>query len=171
MSVNLSARQLALPGFAKSVSGAIQTAGLDARHLTLEVTESVLIEGSSHPVIRQLEDVAALGVTIALDDFGTGYSSLAYLRRLPLHLIKIDQSFVAGLGHSHADEVIVRAIVGLAHTLGRAVLAEGMETREQAHELTTMGCDFGQGYYYGKPANPANLHTVLTHGTGTAVVA
>ena len=153
MSVNVSAHQLLQPGFPTTVRTALAIAGLPPGQLTLEITETVLVDGA-HRAAVHLRELADLGVTLSLDDFGTGYSSLAYLRRFPIDLIKIDRSFVSGLGRSHADETIVRAIIGLAHNLERTVLAEGIETAEQAQRLRAMGCDYGQGYHYGRPLPP-----------------
>lgn len=155
MSVNVSAHQLLQPDFPATVRAALASSGLAPRHLALEITETVLVDGA-HRAAAHLRELAALGVTLSLDDFGTGYSSLAYLRKFPIDLIKIDRSFVSGLGRNPADETIVRTIIGLAHNLERTVLAEGIETVEQARCLRAMGCDYGQGYHYGRPRPPGD---------------
>jgi EAL domain-containing protein (putative c-di-GMP-specific phosphodiesterase class I) len=112
----------------------------------------------------RLDEIAAIGVGLSLDDFGTGYSSLSYLSRFPIQLIKIDRSFVSGLGRSDTDEAIIGAVVSLADRLGRRVLAEGIETAEQAAHVARLGCQLGQGYLYGRP-EPANaLDALLTTG-------
>ncbi len=122
---------------------------LNPARLSLEVTESVLMDdvNANLEVLTQLRDI---GIHLAIDDFGTGYSSLAYLRRLPVDTLKIDRSFILGIG-SPEDNAIVTAIVGLAHTLGRRVIAEGVETPEQLQFLRDIECDLAQGFLLGRP--------------------
>jgi diguanylate cyclase (GGDEF)-like protein/PAS domain S-box-containing protein len=151
VSVNLSAHQLADPQLPADVIAAVTVSGLAAERLCLEVTESVLMDDVTTS-IAVLSELRAAGVRIVIDDFGTGYSSLSYLRRLPVDGIKIDQSFVAGLGHASEDNAIVSAIVQLGHSLGLTLTAEGVETPEQAGMLRRMGCDTAQGYLFGRPA-------------------
>jgi EAL domain-containing protein (putative c-di-GMP-specific phosphodiesterase class I) len=124
--------------------------GADPRCLCIEITESVLMD-DVESAIATLRALRALGIRLWVDDFGTGYSSLAYLRRLPLDGLKIDQSFVAGLGREAEDTAIAAGIVSLAHTLGLVALAEGVETQEQLELLRELGCDFAQGYYWSRP--------------------
>ena len=153
VSVNLSARQLGHPDLVQTVEGALRETGFEANHLSLEVTETVYIkvlEGNT----AVLEGLKRLGVCISIDDFGVGYSSLAYLKRLPADALKIDKSFVAGIGEDVEDTAIVEMIVGLAHTLGMEVIAEGVESGDQAQQLKEMGCDFAQGFYFSKPLPP-----------------
>jgi diguanylate cyclase (GGDEF)-like protein/PAS domain S-box-containing protein len=150
VSVNLSARQLARPELAETVERALGESGLEARSLGLDVTETVYVralEGNAGALSRLRE----MGVGISIDDFGTGYSSLAYLKRLPADALKIDRSFVAGLGEDLEDTAIVGMVVELAHTLGMEVVAEGVETEAQARLLGEMGCDLGQGYRFSRP--------------------
>ena len=104
-----------------------------------------------------LESLRELGVHLAIDDFGTGYSSLAYLKRFPVEALKVDQTFVDGLGDQPEDTSIVTAIVGLAHSLGMAAIAEGLQTQAQLDELQTLGCDFAQGFLFGRPKSAATL--------------
>jgi EAL domain-containing protein (putative c-di-GMP-specific phosphodiesterase class I) len=111
--------------------------------------------------ITTLWRLKELGIRIAIDDFGTGYSSLGYLKRLPVDVLKIDQSFVSGLGHNSEDAAIVRAILAMAKSLGLAVTGEGVETEEQADLLGAWGCDRAQGYYYGKPLDGAATEALL----------
>ena len=156
MEVNISARQIADDEFAGTVEEMLRR----PFQLTLELTESVLIREPDIAEAR-LNKLKALGVILAMDDFGTGYSSLANLRRYPFDKVKIDQRFVAGLTESGADEAIVRAVIGLAHELGRIVVAEGVETAEQLALLRDLGCDQAQGYHIGRPqpapADPLKL--------------
>ena len=114
-----------------------------------------------------LDRLRAMGVRISIDDFGTGYSSLSYLKRLPAEAIKIDKSFVKGLGEDVEDTAIVRMIIELAHTLGMEVIAEGVEAEEQAELLRGMGCDMGQGVYFSKPLPPEEIPALLSPNTLT----
>lgn len=147
VAVNLSARQLVSSGLTDLVSGALDSSGLDPGLLCLEITESVLMEDGLASRVALLA-LKSLGVQLAVDDFGTGYSSLLYLRQFPIDLLKVDRSFVAGLGHSPQDSAIVAAVVGLAQGLELAAVAEGVETSEQAFRLTALGCELAQGYHW-----------------------
>ena len=126
--------------------------------LELEITESVVMD-QSEAGIRALRQLRDLGVRLVLDDFGTGYSSLAYLKHLPLDTLKVDRTFVAGLDEA-ADRSIVDAVIALAHGLGMAVVAEGIETSRQEERLRELGCDFGQGYLFARPM-PADKITAF----------
>jgi EAL domain-containing protein (putative c-di-GMP-specific phosphodiesterase class I) len=123
---------------------------VEAHTLALDITETVLIGASEHNA-QALEALKKMGIRLSLDDFGTGYSSLSYLKRLPVDRVKVDKSFVNGLGENATDTALVRMIIDLCHTLGVEVLAEGIETSEQAVLLSDMGCDMGQGYYFARP--------------------
>ena len=149
MSVNVSGRQLASAHFADDVARALAETGLAPRSLSLEITESVLIDDAAAPV-AVLRDLRATGLELALDDFGTGYSSLSYLRRFPLDRLKIDRSFVAALGERETDG-IVEAIVRMAQSLGLGTVAEGVEDGAQLAQLRGLGCTFVQGYHLGRP--------------------
>ncbi|SFK92675.1 putative bifunctional diguanylate cyclase/phosphodiesterase [Geodermatophilus ruber] len=159
-SVNVSARQLLAPEFLDLLERTIRDSGLPAELLTLEITESVLLD-SVNGAADRIEQIAATGVRLALDDFGTGYSSLSYLRRFPVETIKVDRSFTAGLGHSDADEAIISAVVSLADRLGRRVLVEGIETPDQARHVARLGAHLGQGDLYGRPTVADQLHGML----------
>ena len=150
LSVNLSPRQFQKPFLVADVSRALHEAGLPARCLKLEITEGVLMR-DVEATIRTLWQLKNLGLQIAIDDFGTGYSSLSYLKRLPLDVLKIDRSFVSGIGQSQEDTAIVHAIMALAKSLNLKVTGEGIETAEQAALLGEWGCDRGQGYLFSKP--------------------
>jgi EAL domain-containing protein (putative c-di-GMP-specific phosphodiesterase class I) len=116
--------------------------------------------GSARPATASLDALKRLGVSLAVDDFGTGYSSLSHVRRLPVDVLKIDQSFVAGLGRNSSDTSIVQAVIGLAHAMGLTPIAEGVERPEQARALLEFGCDLAQGYLYAR-ALPAGEVDVL----------
>jgi diguanylate cyclase (GGDEF)-like protein len=153
VSVNLSPHQVLSQGLPELVADALERSGLDPRLLCLEITETVLIEdaASSRAALDALKE---LGVTLAVDDFGTGYSSLLYLRRFPVDVLKIDRSFVVGLGTNVEDTAIVAGVIRLAHALGLLAVAEGVETPEQAARLKELGCDLAQGYYWSRPLAP-----------------
>jgi diguanylate cyclase (GGDEF)-like protein len=145
--VNVSAHQLDDPGFADDVARCIGSAGLSPSSLCLELTESALMGAGAEPR-HALASLKGLGVYVAIDDFGTGYSSLASLKRLPVEVVKVDRSFVDGLGTDSDDSAIVAAILSLAHAMGLHVIAEGVETRLQAAELVALGCTIGQGFLW-----------------------
>jgi Amt family ammonium transporter len=148
ISVNLSTRQLQQRTFVDSVAETLRRTELPPACLELEITESVLMRDADASTIDRLADI---GVHLAIDDFGTGYSSLAYLSRLRIDTLKIDRSFVARLGRDHESTAVVRAILGLAHTLNLNVTAEGIEQPEQAQALLALGCRRGQGYLWARP--------------------
>ena len=150
MSVNLSAHDIAHPALVARVSRAIVEAGLRPEHLTLEITEDILMAHLSGAV-DMLAALRRLGVRLAVDDFGTGYSSLAHLSRLPVDSLKIDRSFVQQLQAGSDDAAVVAAIVQLGSTLRKAVVAEGIETADQAQHLQDLGCRLGQGFHLGQP--------------------
>ena len=151
IAVNLSARQLAHPGFVASVKQILLSSGAPAARLKLEITESMLLSDIDK-TIEKLHELSGLGIRLSLDDFGTGYSSLSYLKKLPLSQLKIDQSFIRELLTDPVDAAIVRTILQLAKSLGMSVIAEGVELEGQQKVLATMGCKLFQGYLFGKPA-------------------
>jgi diguanylate cyclase (GGDEF)-like protein len=150
MCVNLSMRQLQDPDLLDKVERALRRGGLEANELKLEITETMVMEDEQH-VISVLGDIRALGARISLDDFGSGYSSLNYVKDLPVDELKIDKSFVDGLGEDAVNDAIVRLIVDFAHTLGLKVTAEGVETARQVASLAAMRCDQAQGFYFSEP--------------------
>ncbi|HEX7403167.1 MAG TPA: EAL domain-containing protein, partial [Usitatibacter sp.] len=150
IAVNVSAHQLSRPTFVERLRGLIVETGIDPALIELEVTEGVIIEGAGE-AREALFQVAALGVGIAIDDFGTGYSGLAYLKRLPIDTVKIDQSFVRDLTVDPDDAAIVTAIVAMSRSLGVDVIAEGVETEEQLEELKRLGCHRAQGFLLARP--------------------
>ncbi len=163
MSVNLSAAQVANRGLADTVGAALRGAGLDPACLALELTESVLV-GEAEELHETLTALKALGVSLVLDDFGTGYSSLSYLTRLPLDALKVDRSFVAGLGSEPRDTAITEAIVAMSRALSLRVVGEGAETATQIAELSRMGCDLVQGYHFSRPVPAAEITRMLAQG-------
>ena len=151
ISVNVSAAQLKHQDLPATVSQALDATGLPAAALELELTESMFVDPTELVVHRAVQAIAAMGVRLAIDDFGTGYSSLGYLKRLPVHKIKIDKSFVRELGRDDGDAAIVRSIIGLAQSFGKRVLAEGIEEASQYRFLLAEGCHEGQGYHFARP--------------------
>ena len=160
VSVNLSGRQLSEPDIADSVLAALAETGLPPESLELEITETVAMRDAqaSGLKLRRLHD---LGVRLALDDFGTGYSSLAYISRLPLDIIKVDRSFVAGLGQPTPNDSIVAAVSALAHGLRVEVTAEGIERQEELDAVVRLGCDRGQGYFFARPMPARDAEAAL----------
>jgi diguanylate cyclase (GGDEF)-like protein/PAS domain S-box-containing protein len=150
VNVNLSARQFYDPDLVRKVAGVLEETALDPSSLVLEITEGTAME-EAFSTTATLGALKGLGVKLAIDDFGTGYSSLSYLKRFPVDAIKIDRSIVEGLGRDRGDSAIVSATITLAHALGLEVIAEGVETDEEATELQALGCNFGQGYYWWTP--------------------
>jgi diguanylate cyclase (GGDEF)-like protein len=148
--VNLSAIQVARDNIAEVVASALKSSGLTGDRLTLELTESSIVQDPARAT-RVFDALKALDATVAMDDFGTGYSSLAYLQRLPIDVLKIDRSFVSGMMVDPDSVAIVRAVLSLADALGMSTTAEGIETVELATTLATLGCASGQGYYFAKP--------------------
>jgi diguanylate cyclase (GGDEF)-like protein len=161
--VNLSASQFHQPNLGGEAAKILNETGLDPSHLELEITESVLMEDAPSTVapLKQLKD---LGVRVAIDDFGTGYSSLSYLKRLPVDTVKIDRSFVNGLTSDLEDEVLVSGMINLAHALGLRVVAEGVETEQQAARLKAMGCEMAQGYQFYRPVSAEAATFLLANG-------
>jgi diguanylate cyclase (GGDEF)-like protein/PAS domain S-box-containing protein len=154
IAVNVSAHQVQRSDFVATVRRALAETGLPPRHLELEVTESFIM-GQAEAGIRALHALREMGLRLAVDDFGTGYSSLGYLKRLPIHMLKIDRSFVSNLDGDAEDLAIAKAIIALGRTLGLKVIAEGVEHDRQAGLLRAEGCHYGQGYLFGRPVEGA----------------
>ena len=161
VAVNVSARQLIDPHFAERVRAILLSTGMASRLLTLEITETALV-GDDSATLANLRVLGELGVAIALDDFGTGYSSLSHLRRLPIDTVKVDRSFVAGLGTDHDDTAIVTGVIAMARGLNLATVAEGVETEAQSEALKDLGCQYGQGYLYARPMSAADVADVVS---------
>jgi diguanylate cyclase (GGDEF)-like protein/PAS domain S-box-containing protein len=163
MSVNLSAVQLENRSLADVVATTLRGCSLDPGCLSLEITESVML-GQSDGLSDALDSLKAIGVRLVLDDFGTGYSSLAYLTRLPLDALKVDRSFVDGLGIEARDTAITEAIIAMSHALSLEVVGEGAETELQIAELRRLGCDLAQGFHFSRPVSASEITRMLEHG-------
>ena len=163
VSVNVSARQFDDSGFADDVRRVLTSSGLEARELTLELTETALIRRDER-LHSDLMELKAIGVKLAIDDFGTGYSSLSYLRELPFDVVKMDKSFVDGIADSEQRLALADGIVQIARTLHLEVVAEGIESEVQRDLLTEMGCHYGQGYLLAMPMQPSEAEELARHG-------
>jgi diguanylate cyclase (GGDEF)-like protein len=161
VSVNVSALQFLAAGFVDMVATVLLSGSIDPKLLTLEVTESVFISDSARASVAH-QGLKEIGVMVALDDFGTGYSSLTHLLHYPVDTIKVDRSFVANLGRDRASRTIVAAVIDLGHGLGMNVVSEGVETGEQHGELTGLGCDSCQGFYFARPMAAASLEALIS---------
>lgn len=166
LAVNISAKQFRHSEFVNHLEGVLQATQINPAQLELEVTESLLIDDTEGTIAR-MHQLRARGIRFSLDDFGTGYSSLGYLKRLPLSQLKIDQSFVRDLLTDPNDEAIIRTIIALGQSLELQVIAEGVETAEQAQRLRELGCGMYQGYWFGKPKAAAEWQTTLIHNAET----
>ncbi|MFZ5825896.1 MAG: sensor domain-containing protein [Bacillota bacterium] len=160
VSVNLSAVQVQDPALVDEVAEVLETTGLPPENLSLEITETALMQNPefTRPILQRLK---SLGIRLAMDDFGAGHSSLHYLKQFPIDVLKIDRSFVSGLGLNRVDSALVRTVISLAGVLNMGVTAEGVESSEQVAELTGIGCDKAQGYYYGLPVPSDELGSAL----------
>ena len=167
VSVNCSAQQFRLGGLVDMVARTLKQTGLPASSLELELTESVIVEHTEH-VMARFKALDEMGVKLSIDDFGTGYSSLGYLKRFPIHELKIDRSFVRDVSTDPDDAAIVSAIITMAHGLGLQVVAEGVETAEQLAFLKKAGCDWAQGYYFSRPLPAEEIEQLLRNWTSQA---
>lgn len=163
--VNLSGRQLAHPGLLTAVGRAVERAGIAPDRLCFELTENALFDGTG-PALRNVAALRDIGARLALDDFGTGHASLRWLRQVPVDVLKIDRSFVAGVGEDPRDEAIVAAVVALGRDLGLHTVAEGVETEAQRDFVAAVGCDFGQGFLFARPVS-AELVVVPRRGASS----
>jgi EAL domain-containing protein (putative c-di-GMP-specific phosphodiesterase class I) len=163
IAVNFSGKQFIQPDLVEQVVRTLRETHLDPRSLGVEFTESVAMQDVARTALV-LKELKALGVYTSVDDFGTGYSSLSHLRRLPLDILKLDRSFVSEMLNGNESGEIVHTIISLAHILGMAVVAEGVETIEQANHLRALGCKYAQGYFYSKPMNQDRAEALLKSG-------
>jgi EAL domain-containing protein (putative c-di-GMP-specific phosphodiesterase class I) len=167
MSVNLSGCQLRRSDLVRMVASALHNADVKADCVQLEITESVLMDDAA-ATMRILRSLKDLGVHLGIDDFGTGYSSLSYLKRFPVDVLKVDRSFVSGLGEDPEDSAIVAAIVSLASALGLTAIAEGVETGLQRDSLAHLGCSRAQGYLFARPVAAAEAESALDLAAASA---
>ena len=160
VAVNLSPRQFYQPNLPGIVAGILEETGIAPTFLDLEITEGILLQRNSEN-IAALKGLSAMGIQLSVDDFGTGYSSLAYLQRYPINSLKIDQSFVGAIAQDASARALVDAIIAMARSLGLSILAEGVETKQQAAFLMEHGCTHAQGYYYSAAVAPDTFTTLL----------
>ena len=163
IAVNFSAKQFLQPDLADQVAQTLRKTQLYPGSLGIEFTESVGMQDAERTALI-LNKIKALGVRTMIDDFGTGYSSLSYLCRLPLDILKLDRSFVSEMKTNKESRAIILTIIRLAHELDMAVVAEGIETAEQATELRSLGCQYAQGYFFSKPMTQASVEALLESG-------
>jgi EAL domain-containing protein (putative c-di-GMP-specific phosphodiesterase class I) len=158
LSVNISVKQLHDERFVDKVIAILEETGLETRYLEMEITENVAMQDEQMGVLNRLRQ---LGISISVDDFGTHYSSLSYLKRFPVTKIKLDQSFVRGVQTDDKDRAMINAIISVANAFQLQMIAEGVETEEQADFLVANGCHHIQGYYFYKPMKPLQLQAIL----------
>jgi diguanylate cyclase (GGDEF)-like protein len=159
LAVNVSVNQLLIHDYCESVAAILDRTGMDPGSLILELTESIVMEHSAR-ILGVLAGLNKLGVRLALDDFGTGYSSLSYLGKLPIQIVKIDRGFIAELNQA-SGRIVVSAVTNLAHALGIAVVAEGVETEMQRDETVAVGCDYAQGFFFARPMSAESIQVLL----------
>ncbi len=164
MAVNLSGYKLARQNIIKSIKNALAKTDLDAKNIEIEITENILMQ-DTEAIVSTLKKIKDLNLNIALDDFGTGYSSLSYLTSFPVDTIKIDRSFVMECTTEKNNPVIIKAIIAMGQSLGKKIVAEGIETQEQYHFLKEFGCDEAQGFYFSRPVSPDDFAKLLTRGS------
>ena len=170
VAVNLSARLIDDPELTEKIARVLRAHGLKPQHLTLEITETAAL-GTTSAHLENLARLRAFGVQISVDDYGTGLSTLDYLKKIPANEIKIDKSFVQAMHRNQGDRVIVDSTIQLAHSLGRRVVAEGVEDREALYALSLMGCDVAQGFFIGRPIPLGALMKQLLDEQGEKVAA
>ncbi|MFN8049988.1 MAG: EAL domain-containing protein [Acidimicrobiales bacterium] len=162
MGINLSGKQLVKPTLIADIEAVLAETGVDPSHIEMEITESILLDDVDRSILV-LEKLKALGLKLSLDDFGTGYSSLTYLRSFPIDVVKIDRSFVDGIGEDRENAAIVRSVVDLARTLGLSCIAEGVETESDLAELRALGCDTAQGFLFAKPLSEPDAARLISY--------
>lgn len=161
LSTNISVRHLMKNNFIDEIKEVIEVSGIPADHLEIEITESIMID-SAEKALQRIDEIRKLGIMVAIDDFGTGYSSLSYLNKLPANLLKIDKSFIDVMNSTESAKKYVAAIISIGHILNLEVISEGVETPDQLETLQNIGCDYIQGYIWGKPLSPEDAEKLVT---------
>ncbi len=167
LNINLSTKNIGPPGLVEKIRAVLEETHLPALQLHLEITESALLEDTALATVTP-EELQALGVSVYIDDFGTGYSSLVYVHQFVFNGLKLDRAFLTGTNAARVE--MIRAVVLLAHSIGLEVVAEGIETEEQALVLIALGCDLGQGYYCARPMDATKAEAIM-HGHGWGLCA
>jgi EAL domain-containing protein (putative c-di-GMP-specific phosphodiesterase class I) len=160
MSVNLSGKHFAHGNLVEQIQKVLKETGLSPTCLKLEITESAVME-NAEAAIRMLKQLREIGIQLSIDDFGTGYSSLSYLHRFPIDTLKVDRSFVSTMEDGTENGEIVRTIIALAKSLNLNVIAEGIESIHQLHQLRILGCEYGQGYLFSRPVPESEIEKIL----------
>jgi EAL domain-containing protein (putative c-di-GMP-specific phosphodiesterase class I) len=163
--INLAAVDFQRGDLRNRLFATFEEAGVSLRHIILEVTESVYLGDRDRVVANEIKELRRHGLLVALDDFGTGYASLTHLLTIPVDILKIDKSFVDGLSQGSGGTAIIKGILAIARDLGVRVVAEGVETFDQVRELTTLGCNLGQGYYFSRPVTSQMALELMTRAT------
>ena len=164
IAVNLSGKHFGHPALVEQIKTVLSETKIDPAYLKLELTESAVME-NAETAILMLKQIKETGVQISIDDFGTGYSSLSYLHRFPIDLLKVDRSFVSAMEQNTQNGEIVRTVIALAKALNLKVVAEGIESVHQFHQLRILGCEYGQGYLFSKPLPVADIERLLDDKT------
>jgi EAL domain-containing protein (putative c-di-GMP-specific phosphodiesterase class I) len=160
IAINISARQLFGPELLETVKEALDSSGVPPQSVILEITETSMMSDVEEAILR-LGQLRALGVRLALDDFGTGYSSISYVKRFPIDILKIDKSYVDEIGQEGTEPDLVRTLITLGHSLGLKIIAEGVESSEQADFLRALQCHEAQGFYFSKPIDGDSVAVIL----------
>jgi EAL domain-containing protein (putative c-di-GMP-specific phosphodiesterase class I) len=168
VSVNMSGRQIPDVDLLDDIRAALSESGLPADAVVLELTESMLLQHTA-PMMSLMHRLRGIGVRLAIDDFGTGYSSLSYLQRLPIDILKIDRAFVERVGTDANAAALVRAIVSLGESMSLRTIAEGIENAQQAERLRSLGCDYGQGFFFGMPMSADELAAYIDRSQAVSV--
>ena len=163
ISINISGKEIATPGYVDRAVSVIEETGVNPNHLGIELTESSLVS-TNEDIVDKIVKLRQIGIKFSIDDFGTGYSSLRYLKNLPLNTLKIDRSFVNDIKDGNQDVVLIDTIILMAHNLGLEVIAEGVETEQELHYLNTRGCTVYQGFRFSKPVVAETFTEMLKSG-------
>lgn len=161
LSINASVRHIMKNGFVEEICDLIKNSGLSTDQLEIEITESILID-SAEKALQCINELKSIGVKFAIDDFGTGYSSLSYLNKIPVNLLKIDKSFIDRINSNESSNQYVKAMISMGHIMGLDVISEGVEKSEQVEVLRSIGCDFIQGFIWGRPMSAEDAEKLVS---------